>query len=252
VVTLTTSPAPAPAPSGSAPAELTRAAVITAAQNYRVTSHIVPVPPAFGTAVTITGAFDPARGMGAESIDGIDSARYDGHYLYLRILPNVRKYYEQNLHVTLRPSQIWERITEPRPNRSRYALMIRLQFGSVETVQVLSPQGLVALLKGARHVRDTGRVSGPGWTGTAYSFQLSASITPGHSDAGANILTLGGIVDVDQHDRIRSLAGLATSRYARARRGDSPTVDAIALTFSGFGRPIPASVPPAGQVVIGP
>jgi len=251
-VTLTASPAPAPAPAGLAgPAGLTRAAMITAARNYRVNFLTIPVQPESGPAETTTGSFDPARGAGAETIDGVDIARYDGRYIYLRILPAARKIYEQNFHVILRPGQIWERVTEPKLHRSPFILMTELQAGSVASVQVLSPPGLVALLKGASHVRDTGRVSGPGWTGTAYSFQLSASM-PVPSSKLSTIVTTRGTVDIDQQGRIRSLIGLTTSRTPHAPGGDGLTVSSVSLTFSGFGQPIPASIPPASQVIIRP
>jgi hypothetical protein len=255
-LTLTAGPAPAPAPAGRAgPADLARAAMITAAQNYRVTSHIAQVQPTPGFAQTITGAFDPARGIGAETIDGLDLARYDGRYLYLRILPSGRKAYQQiyaqQYHLTLRPSQIWERITEPKLASTRYLLIAALPQGSVTSVQVLRPSGLVALLQGARQVRATGRVSGPGWQGTAYSFQLRASMAVAHSKL-VGVVTFSGVADVDQQNRIRSLSGLATSRTLHAPNDAGTTVSSVSLSFSSFGQPIPVSIPPGRQVIIRP
>jgi hypothetical protein len=251
-VTLAASPAPA---GRSEPAELARAAMITAAQNYRVSLRIAPVSPALGPAQTITGSFDPARGTGAETVGGTDLARYDGRYLYLRILPSGRRIYQQlyakSYHLTLRPSQIWERVTEPTVNRGRFLLMTKLMSGSVVTVQVLSPAGLVALLKGASQIRDTGRVSGPGWTGTAYAFRLSASM-PVPKSKLRNIVTIRGTARLDQQGRIRSLTGRATSRTPHWPGGDGLAVASIRLTFSGFGQPIPASIPPPSQVIIRP
>lgn len=256
-VTLAASPAPAPgpAPSGSAPADLVRAAMITAAQNYRVTLRITPVSPAPGAAQTVTGSFDPARGVGAETMDGSDLARYDGRYIYLRILPTGRKIYQQlyaqQYHLTLRPSQIWERVTEPTLNRSRFLLMTELMSGSVATVQVLSPAGLAAMLKGASQVRGMGPASGPGWTGTAYSFQLSAGIPTPNSKL-RTIVTVRGTAGLDQQGRIRSLTGRETSRTPDAPAGEHLAAASISLAFSGFGQPIPASIPPARQVIVRP
>ena len=253
---LTAGPASAPAPAGRAgPAELTRAAMITAASNYRVSLRITPVSPAAGPAHTVTGSFDPARGIGAEKIDGADVARYNGRYIYLRILPSGRKIYQQlyaqQYHLTLRPSQIWERVTEPTLHHGRFLLMAQLMSGSVTTVQVLSPPGLVALFKGASHVRATGHVSGPGWTGTAYSFQLSASL-PVPNSKFRTIQAARGTVDIDSHGRIRSLAGLMTSATPHYPGGDGLGKVSIRLTFSGFGQPVPVSIPPASEVIVRP
>ena len=153
--------------------------------------------------------------------------------------------------MTLRPSQIWERVTEPKLHHSPFILMTELQAGSVASVQVLSPSGLAALLKGASHVRATGRVSGLGWTGTAYSFQLSATMPVPNSKL-STIMTTRGTADIDQQGRIRSLTGLTTSRTPHAPGGDGRTGISISLTFRGFGQPIPASIPPASQVIIRP
>ena len=68
-------------------------------------------------------------------------------------------------------------------------------------------------------------------------------------------VTLRGTADVDQQGRLRRLTGLETYRVSHVPyvpRSYGPIVSSISVTFSGFGQPIPASIPPASQVIVRP
>jgi hypothetical protein len=250
-ITVTLTASPGPAPSRSAPAELVRAARITAAQNYRIASRVTSVrPPAGIPPIVITGAYDPARGIGTEGDGHVEADRYDGRYVYQWLFPNIRKLDEREYHQVIPPSRTWIRLPLSKPDFSRTGLIFALQGASFQTVQQLSPQGLVALLTEASHVRAVGRVSGPGWTGTRYSFLLGETL-----DAQSQLsltLTFRGTVDVDGLGRIHQLAAISTMYSPHSQPGYRTFIKSITIDFSGFGQPVPVSIPPASQVFIPP
>jgi hypothetical protein len=101
----------------------------------------------------------------------------------------------------------------------------------------VDPQDLLALLQSATGVREVGPASGPGWTGSAYSFTVATTLNgPFHTPAG-----LSGTVDVDQQGRVRQLDGLASF---------ASTVSKIEITFGDFGLPVSVSPPPASKTFI--
>ena len=250
-ITVALTASPEPVLTSSAPAELVRAARITTAQSYRIASRVTSVRPSAGIPpIIITGAYDPARGIGTEGDGHVEADRYDGRYVYQWLFPNIRKLDEQQYHQVIPPGVTWIRYPLPKSDFSQLSLLSALQARSSQTVQQLSPQGLVALLKGFGHVHTIGRVSGPGWTGTRYSFQLGKTV-----DAHSNLslsLTLHGTVDVDGLGRIRQLAAISTSYRSNGPPGYKTFIDSITITFSGFGQPVPVKIPPASEVFIAP
>jgi hypothetical protein len=103
----------------------------------------------------------------------------------------------------------------------------------------VDPQDLLALLQSATDVREVGPASGPGWTGSAYSFTVATKLNgPVHTP-----VSLRGTVDVDQQGRVRQLDGQASF---------ATTVSQIKITFGDFGLPVSVSPPPASQTWVPP
>lgn len=112
------------------------------------------------------------------------------------------------------------------------------QLGTILTgLEQFSPQdllALLALLESATQVRETGPASGPGWTGTAYTF----AATMGLPGALHMVLGISGTVDVDRQGRVRQLD---------ATEAIGNTVRKAQMTFGDFGLPVSVSAPPASE-----
>ena len=103
----------------------------------------------------------------------------------------------------------------------------------------VDPQDLLGLLQSATDVRETGPASGPGWTGSGYSFTVATKLNgPLHTP-----VSLRGTVDVDQQGRVRQLDGQASF---------ATTVSQVEITFGDFGLPVSVSPPPASQTWVPP
>jgi hypothetical protein len=104
--------------------------------------------------------------------------------------------------------------------------------------QPVSPAALTVVLRApgaSAHV--VGPVSGPGWTGTKYSF--IARLYDGRE-------SVSGTAYLDQLGRIRRLMTITTERGARATEKALLTTRRD-ITFANFGASVPASAPPASQ-----
>ena len=106
----------------------------------------------------------------------------------------------------------------------------------------VTPQNLLTLLKSTSTVHDDGPVSGPGWTGTRYSFSATAKYDPFQS--------VRGTVYVDQQGQVRRLVVTSVFRkdISSVTGIDSTTSD---ITFSDFGLRVSVTAPPASQVYKG-
>jgi hypothetical protein len=109
--------------------------------------------------------------------------------------------------------------------------------GSTNGLGLVDPQNLLALLQNSSQVRERGPASGPGWTGTAYTF--TARLTT----RGPMHITLSsaGTVDVDTQGRVRQLD--ATQTLGQTKR-------TVRVTFGDFGLAVSVSPPPADQTVV--
>lgn len=96
-----------------------------------------------------------------------------------------------------------------------------------------TPQQMLAQIKEAAKVTVAGPASGPGWTGTRYTF--SATQRDGTK--------LSGTVTVDRQGRTRAL--VLTIRFPGAVLG--VLIQTQVLTFSDFGAPVTVTPPPANQ-----
>jgi hypothetical protein len=94
----------------------------------------------------------------------------------------------------------------------------------------VSPDEILALVRSATTVRAAGAASGPGWTGTKYTFS-------GRLGAQSSVT---GTAYVDAQGQVRRLATTTT-----LGAGSTTVRD---LTFTGFGASVQVTAPPAAQV----
>jgi hypothetical protein len=113
--------------------------------------------------------------------------------------------------------------------------------GAVNAVTQAIPQQMLADIKKADTVTEAGSASGPGWTGTRYSFTSYTTV-------GVNAsLKITGTLDVDQQGQARVL--VFTSRTGSS---SNALVTTQVLTFSDWGAPVTVTAPPADQTTFGP
>jgi hypothetical protein len=237
VAGITLSAAPAP----SAFAQVTHAAARTAAASYTVRSDqkIVDIGGLRSKPwATAYGEFDPVHGVG-EFTDNVGAQiRWVAGSTYVFLTDDLRAAY-QLIGPPVPAWASWERLAGiplPAGGPATELGMLSIFPGFLGSVD---PQDLLALLQSATDVRETGPASGPGWTGTAYSFTVATTLNgPVHTPVG-----LRGTVDVDQQGRVRQLEGQASF---------AATVSRVEITFGDFGRPVSVSPPPASQTWVPP
>jgi hypothetical protein len=223
----------------SALAQVTQAAARTAGQSYRVSSVSTPPVRLAGTEamVTINGELDPGRRVGEERTGSGLEVRFVGGYTYLPLVQAMRKVYEKRYGTPVPAGKAWLRVPAPRTWEGVPALEIPEVGGTTTGLEELNPQDLLALLQSSSQVSKQGPASGPGWTGTAYTF--TASLTA----PGPLRLSSTGTVDVDQQGRVRQLD--ATETVGR-------TVHKTHVTFGDFGLAVSVSPPPASETLTPP
>jgi hypothetical protein len=171
----------------------------------------------------VSGAFDPRHGLGAELLTRRTSeasrrglqVRFLGQYVYTRVAPGSG--------FTI-PGKPWDKA--PLPPTGTSAARGGFSFVSDRPV---SPDALLAVLQPTATVRDSGPVSGPGWTGSRYTF--TARLGPQAS--------VTGTAYVDEQGRVHDLMTTATEESGLTTERD--------FTFSGFGAPVQVTAPPAAQ-----
>ena len=204
---------------GSAPpalATVTSALTRTLAQSYHLTEHdssyyIWNGRIRYPAHYVCTSQADPVRHLEASSCSNGGRDREVGGYTYLYIIDPVDQ-----------PGRHWARIPD--------ASLAHLP--AINGFTLATPQQMLAQIKKAEKVTVAGPASGPGWTGTRYTFSAS----PGAE------LKLSGTVTVDQQGRARAL--VLTIRMTGAI---NVLVMMQALTFSDFGAPVTVTPPPADQ-----
>ena len=231
-ITLSAVPAP------SALAQVTQAAARMAEQSYRVTSvsRIVASVGPGARELTIRGEFDRAARLGEETASDGSQVRYVGHHMYVPITKAMRDARREAHEAPFPAGKTWLRL--PAPEGIDWpALELIVIGGSTNGLGQVDPQNLLALLRNSSQVSEQGPVSGPGWTGTAYTF--TASLTT----RGPLHITLSstGTVAVDQQGRVRQLD--ATQALGQTKR-------TVRVTFGDFGLAVSVSPPPADQTVV--
>ena len=102
----------------------------------------------------------------------------------------------------------------------------------------VSPAALTVVLRApGAAVHDAGPATGPGWSGTRYTF--TARLYGGRE-------SVTGTAYVDQQGRIRRLQTITTELGLHAAGKALLTTDRD-ITFGDFGAPVPVAAPPAGQ-----
>ena len=234
VAAITLSVVPAP----SAFAQVTHAAARTAAASYqvRLSQEIVQIGGLRSTPwSTAYGELDPEHGAGEQRDNLGDQIRYAGGSTYVFLTDELRAAYRLGGE-PIPAWASWERLpgNPLRPGGSVKPAEIGLLSVFPGFLGEVDPQDLLTLLQSATGVREVGPASGPGWTGSAYSFTVATRLNgPLHTPVG-----LSGTVDVDQQGRVRQL---------NARDSFSRTVSQVEVTFGDFGLPVSVSPPPASQ-----
>ena len=213
--TLTATVATAP----PAAAAVTAAAAKTSGDSFQVTGRSTLGDQQF----QVTGAFNPALGIGQETGPGGLQIIDTGQYTYVhaqKAIPGA-------------DGKTWVRIAEltghaPNP--------VKLLSASLLGVVRADPETLLALLKSGGTVDRLGSASGPGWTGTEYAF----------TSTGTSPVSIVGTVDVDQHGWVRELAVTLSSPQS----GGTVTDVRVDLAFGDFGVPVSVTPPPASEVYI--
>jgi hypothetical protein len=236
-ITLSAVPAP------SALAQVTKAAQATAGQSYQIRSVSKIVDQdgsAADTPVTVTGEFDPARGVGEQVSSGGSRVLFAGGYMYLSMSGAFKDALERAGRVSVPAGKSWVRFPAPLRPGGPLSVIDLTQIGfATPDVGQLNPQDLLGLLEAASQVSKTGPASGDGWTGSAYAFTATKKF--GGSGPLHLELRISGTVDVDQQGRVRQL----DSDYSIGK-----TERKVHMTFGDFGLPVSVSAPPASEVFV--
>ena len=224
----------------SALAQVTGAAARTAVASYRMhaAEHIVRIGGLRSQPwTTASGAFDPVRGTGEQTDNLGAQIRYGGGYMYLFVTDSLRD--GARAQGTPIPAWAsWERLPirlQPGPDVGRAELAMLGGFPAM--LGQVDPQDLLAMLRSATQVREVGPASGPGWTGSAYTFTAKTTLTgPLHTPVSTS-----GTVDVDQQGLVRQVGTLESF---------AGTVRKVEITFADFGRLVSVNPPPASVTFI--
>ncbi|HEV3383100.1 MAG TPA: hypothetical protein VG142_19205 [Trebonia sp.] len=195
---------------------------------------------------TTTGAFDPARKQGEETLP-IPSA---GTPLTVLLVGGHMYAEGGGLSAQLATGgKPWvESLASPPLSANSAGIALREELSG--SAPIVDPSALLALLKSAGSVTSQGPASGTGWTGTKYTFTartLQGAIT--------------GTVLVDNEDHVRSLETTVSSDLITAPKAVTPvtagttthasapgTAAHLTVTFGDFGVSVSTTPPAAGQV----
>jgi hypothetical protein len=222
----------------SALAQVTQAAARTAEQSYRVSSVstvVASVGPG-AQRLTIHGEFDRADKLGEETASDGSQIRLVGRYMYVAIPKAMREAYRKAHRTPIPAGKTWLKVPAP-PDIDVPTLDLIVIGGSTNGLGQVDPRNLLALLRNSSQVSEQGPASGPGWTGTAYTF--AARLTT----RGPLHITLSstGTADVDRQGRVRQLD--ATQTLGQTKR-------TVRVTFGDFGLAVSVSPPPAEQIFV--
>lgn len=183
--------------------------------------------------VEVSGAFDPGHYLGTEQLTSRSAGRaaraqvrFIGKYLYTSVTPAAGfvKLWDK--------SPLTAATANGTPPGDPYEFV---------SDQPVTPDELTVVLRSAgAAAHDAGPVSGPGWTGTRYTFTA-------HLHGGRESVT--GTVYLDRQGRVRRLMTITTDLYSpkRATKNRAPATYRE-ITFSGFGAPVRVSPPPVSQL----
>jgi hypothetical protein len=209
----------------SAQARVAAAAGRSATESFRVRMSSTS-PRGKGSEQPITqiteGFFDPARHTGRLLANGLE-VLYVGGVVYSKLPAGTTS--DGKRWVAVRRALV--KVGKPLPPIA----VIKVGFWD--------PQEALALLRSAFSVREQGRVSGEGWSGRRYAFDLR------DGKLAKDDLAMTGTVDVDRSGRVRRLDVTVLVETASGQRADNfHTV----MEFRDYGARETVSAPPAAEI----
>jgi hypothetical protein len=208
----------------SAQARVAAAAGRTATESFRVRMSSGTIGQGSKQPITqvMEGFFDPARHTGRLHAKGLE-VRYVGDVVYSQLPAG-----------TTSDGKRWVAVR-------RSFVMVDKPLPPIAVVKVgfWDPQEALALLRSAFSVHEQGRVSGDGWSGRRYAFDLR------DGQQAKDNLGMTGTVDVDQSGRVRRLDVTVLVETASGQRADNfRTV----MEFRDYGAHETVSAPPAAEI----
>lgn len=219
--------------SASALQAVTAALVKTSAQSFTFTASASRHP--VDSRGSVTGEFDPVRGIGKEQV------RSRGGQWQVRLMGGRAYSTTATFPDNLTHGKPWVETPWNQHFTGIANFPARLRVTEFFADVPNNPADLLALVKSATAVHVAGPASGPGWTGTKYSFTLSER-DPNEAPEQAN-----GTLSVDSAGRVRQLA-ISGTELAFGPKGKETLHFTQTQTFGGFGIPVRVTAPPASQV----
>ena len=232
-LTLTATVAEAP----SALAVVLAAEAKISTESYRFSEQLVTTQTPTGAPRVLSdieGSFDPARAVGEESIAGVREAPilFIGPHLYMPIpiRPGTSTHGKRYVETGMAPPS-WPAAPGDRP---------------------VDPAVLLKLFRSFASVRAAGPASGPGWTGTKYTFTVnSASFKRAQGFEGET-----GTVYVDNQGRVRRVITVTRIRLVVSQFREGKPAGKVVLkftltneaTFGDFNCVVKVKAPPPSEV----
>jgi hypothetical protein len=238
VALLSVTVAAAPPALAAVTGALSRAEAGSFRMNLTVTT--APAQPILPTPLYITGELDLKRNLGQETISNGWRTVIVGGNAYTKILPSQTRQYGTGGKLWTQ-TPLW--VAEALPYKSAGA-QLAWNFNSNRP---FNPQAVLVLLNSdAKALDNEGPVSGPGWTGTRYTFAVSHP-----QGTGGLVDSITCTMDVDSQGRIRHLAQ-TTVFVANGKPGTAgKTTYTADFTFSDFGIRFSVTPPSASQIAPG-
>ncbi len=214
---------------------LSRAEAESFAMNLTVTGN--PALASIPTPLHITGKLDLKRNLGQEAISNGWQTLIVGGNAFTKILPSQTKQYDTGGKIWTE-TPLW--VAEDEIPYKSPGAQLAWDFNSNRP---FNPQAVLAVLNSDTKALDNeGPVSGPGWTGTKYTFVVSHP-----QDTGGVVDSITCTMDVDGKGYIRNLTQttvFATGGNASTSGKQIYTAD---FKFSDFGTRFSVTPPPASQ-----
>jgi hypothetical protein len=235
-VLLSATVAGAPPALAAVTSALSKASAESFRMNLTVTQHnTVPGQYTLQSPLHITGKLDLKRNLGEETLSNGWRTLIIGQKAYTKLPPAQAKKYGTG-------GKPWteEPLADTAPPTGSRGAQLAWDFNSDRP---FNPQALLALLKSGAKILDEGSVSGPGWTGTRYTFTLS------HPKGTLRVVDLiTCTLDVDRQGHIRSLVQTIAFAAGGKPGAAAGTIYTLHFTFSHFGLRFSVTPPPAGQI----
>jgi hypothetical protein len=204
----------------SAQARVAAAAGRTASESFRV--RMIRSGKGFERQQVMEGFFDPGRNTGRLLANGVE-VRYVGDMVYSKLPAGTTSVGKR--WVAVRRASL--RVDQPLPPIA------------IVKVGFWDPQEALALLRSAFSVHEQRRVSGDGWSGRRYAFDLR------DGKLAKDNLAMTGTVDVDESGRVRRLD---VTVLVQAASGQNVLNFRTVMEFRDYGAHETVSAPPAAEI----